>query len=269
MRALQADRRRLPMLNHVVLLPRRVSRHSTKPLKRSTFHKRLLIPIGAKVEFSQGAVMKARPFKVLNSIVSAIAPFRQTQATPVQEFWKWFQKNENMLFHFEKDQQAIFNQLSVQMHKIDPNLTFEFGPDKGGWREFVLSADGIRSSFPAVEAIYAGAPSLPRWKFIPFRPRRVPMDIAIGDLTVKAETVSVQMERNGDRMDVYLSIPGYNEAEAKTYRTVGYLLLDEALGEYIVETRVGGIQIQGSLPGNGKTYKLAEMPVVFDAQFAD
>jgi hypothetical protein len=213
--------------------------------------------------------MNVRPIKILNSLISSLSSSYRAQATPELEFWKWFEQNENKLFQFEKDQETIFDQLQTQMHKIDPNLTFEFGPPKDGQREFVISADGIRSAFPAVETLYAAAPTLPRWKLIKFRPRRSPMDIEIGDLKVKAESVIVQIERNGDLTDIYLSIPGYNQAEAKVYRMASYLLLDEALGEYVVETRVGGIQIQDSPTGDGKTYTLVELPKLFDAQFSD
>src|ERR1700692_1741982 len=96
--------------------------------------------------------------------------------TPEQAFWKWFQSNESSLFAFEKDQEHTFDRLGAEVHKLNPSLTFECGPKENGRREFVISADGIREAFPEVEALYASAPSLPRWKFIKFRPRRTPSD---------------------------------------------------------------------------------------------
>lgn len=84
------------------------------------------------------------------------------QVTPEHAFWNWFQKNEATLFDFEKDQERIFDRLSAELQKIDPNLTFEFGPQDNGRREFTISADGIRKAFPAVEKLYAAAPSMPR-----------------------------------------------------------------------------------------------------------
>jgi hypothetical protein len=114
------------------------------------------------------------------------------QNTPEQTFWIWFQNNQNALFDFEKDREKTFGMLSAQLHKVNPTLTFEFGPIEQGQREFTISADGIKDAFPAVEALYAAAPQLPRWKFLKFRQRRLPSDISYGGVFVKAATISGQ-----------------------------------------------------------------------------
>jgi hypothetical protein len=132
--------------------------------------------------------------------------------TPEESFWKWFQKNENVLFDFEKDEERTLNALGTEMHKVNPNLTFEFGPKEDGRREFVISADGIQEAFPEVEALYATAPRLPRWKFIKFRPRRTPSDISYGGVSVKAASVSVLVALNGRVADVTVFIPGYTKS---------------------------------------------------------
>lgn len=75
------------------------------------------------------------------------------QVTPEQSFWAWFQNNQDFLFDFEKDQERVFDRLATEMHKVNPSLTFEFGPKEDGRREFTISADGIRKAFPAVQAL--------------------------------------------------------------------------------------------------------------------
>ena len=45
-----------------------------------------------------------------------------------KSFWGWFQKNEEMLFHFESDQEKTLDKLSAELKKVNPDLTFEFGP---------------------------------------------------------------------------------------------------------------------------------------------
>ena len=77
-------------------------------------------------------------------------------------FWKWFASNEARLFSFERDQEAIFDELGAEMHRVNSDLTFEFGPVQNGKREFVISAGGIKSAFPAVKALYRSAPELKR-----------------------------------------------------------------------------------------------------------
>jgi len=89
-----------------------------------------------------------------------------------EEFWNWFQKNEDSIFNFEKDQETIFSNLQSALHKVNQNLTFEFSRVKDNKREFVISADGLKSAFSAVESLFTSAPVLPRWIFIKFRPRR-------------------------------------------------------------------------------------------------
>ena len=101
----------------------------------------------------------------------------QALATPEQAFWSWFEKNEKRLFTFETDRDRVFNELAGKLKQVHESVTFEFGPVEDGKREFVISADGIKDAFPAVEKLYALAPKLPRWKFIKFRPRRAAMDI--------------------------------------------------------------------------------------------
>lgn len=47
------------------------------------------------------------------------------------------------------------------------------------------------------------------------------------------------------KLGVMVFIPGYTEPERPTYGQIGYLFLDEALGEYDVEMRVGAIVFAG------------------------
>lgn len=89
-----------------------------------------------------------------------------------KRFWKWFQKNEDQLFNFERNQEPIFDDLQKRMTAVAQNLTFLFGPIRDdGKREFIISADGRAESFPAVEALHDAAPLLPRWIWIKYRPR--------------------------------------------------------------------------------------------------
>jgi hypothetical protein len=192
---------------------------------------------------------------------------QHAETTPEHKFWRWFQSNESRLFDFEDEREKIFDQVGAELHKIDPALTFEFGPKKNGRREFVISADGIRSAFPKVEALYAAAPSLPRWKFIKFRPRRTPMDVNYGGVTVKARLVVVALEPAGPKANLTIFIPGYSQASHQTYMAIAFLLLDQALGEYDVETRIGNIDVKPAAEAPEKAYLLEALPKAFDSAF--
>src|SRR4030095_14054404 len=108
-------------------------------------------------------------FALIIMIFSLLA--HSAGATPEEDFWKWFENNEAALFDFEKDQEAVFDRLAAALHRVHPDLTFEFGPKHDNRREFVISADGIKDAFPKVISLHTAAPRLPRWTFIRFRPR--------------------------------------------------------------------------------------------------
>jgi hypothetical protein len=167
----------------------------------------------------------------------------KTPAAPEQQFWKWFQKNEDRLFNFEKDRERVFSQLTSEMQQVQESLTFEFGPKVEGKREFVISADGIKKAFPAVERLYASAPKLQRWVFVKFRPRRSPMDIEFEGIKVKVEDVFCSIEPDGKKAGVNLFFKGYKSDQKTQYTGIAFLMLDQALGEYDVETKVGFIEI--------------------------
>jgi hypothetical protein len=190
-------------------------------------------------------------------------------------FWRWFQDNEDRLFSFEKDRAAVFDELSKAMHKVHPDLTFEFSPVlDDGRREFVISAAGIKAAFPAVEAVYAAAPDLKRWKFIKFRPRRTPInDLEYADKRVRAKDVHYILfkdDRPG-KIGVMIFLDGYKEDEKpKCWGQIGYLFLDEALGEYDVETKVGAVVFQSrESKFFARAFPLPELPKDFDNHFGN
>ena len=163
--------------------------------------------------------------------------------SPEAQFWAWFEKNEDMLYHFERDQERTFGTLKAEMSKVHPDLTFEFGPVEDGKREFVISADGLKDAFPAVESLYASAPSLSRWKVTKFRPRRPPMTIRIGDLHLEPSDVEVAVEADGDKAGFTVFMKKYDESQKNQFAQAAFLMLDQAIGEYDMETKVGFIEV--------------------------
>ena len=85
--------------------------------------------------------------------------------TKEEKFWGWFCKNSQLIYNYEINQEKIFNELQIQLHKINPDLTFEISSVKNGKRDFVISADGILDAFPAVEKLYSLKPELSEWTY--------------------------------------------------------------------------------------------------------
>jgi hypothetical protein len=187
-----------------------------------------------------------------------------TKTTAHQEFWNWFNQHDRELFDFEADREGIFDQLATELQKVDPDLTFEFGPRQAR-REFVISAGGIKRAFPAVSALAAAAPILERWRVTAFRPRRrSPNIVEFRGKRVDPKDVQFSLVDNGKIAGVYLFIPGFREGDADL-KEIGYLLLDDTLGEYDVEAKLGLIKM---LPPEPRTeeqrYPLSELPTLFD-----
>lgn len=185
--------------------------------------------------------------------------------SPEATFWAWFEANQDMLFHFERDQEGTFDKLNAAMAKVHPDITFEFGPDKNGKREFVISADGLRDAFPAVEALHASAPSLPRWTFIKFRPRRSAMTIQIGNVKLEPADIEVAIEADGNKAGFTVFVRGYNEPQSQQYNQAAFIMLDQSIGEYDMETKVGFIEVHPfEAETQFKRHGLDNLPLLFD-----
>lgn len=188
-----------------------------------------------------------------------------TRAGAEQDFWAWFQAHEANLFDFEAHQEQTFDALAAALHRVEEHLTFEFGPKQAGKREFVLSADGIREAFPPVEALHAAAPKLPRWAFVRFRPRREPMDVSFEGVSVRAAAVRFTLTPAAGKVDIVLFLPGDERQDPEKMMGVGFLLLDHALGEFDVETKVGEIEVQPLKRVPAAAKPLGELGRAFDA----
>ncbi|MCG9632376.1 hypothetical protein [Vibrio sp. Isolate30] len=208
---------------------------------------------------------------VLSFALACVAIFGfNANASEEENFWKWFQTNEDMLFNFEKDQEVAFDKLSAALNKVDPNLTFEFSPIReDNKREFVISAGGIQESFSSVELLFATAPNLDNWVFFKFRQRRTPLhDLTYGGVSVKADDVFYHLYKDGDKLGVVLFFDGYNEPEHVLYASIGFLFLDQAIGEYDVETKLSFIEFHNKTSAHYEGAKpLKRLSTQFDDYF--
>lgn len=187
-------------------------------------------------------------------------------ATREQVFWDWFKRNENRLFNHEADRDRVFDELAEKMADVHESVTFEFGPIEDGKREFVISADGIRDAFPAVERLYLSAPRLPRWTFIKFRARRDPMGVEYEGVRVRPADVFCTIEPDRNRVGVTVYIRGYQDDRKKQYTAIAFLMLDQALGEYDVEEKVGFVALRDFEEASPlMKWPIRELPKAFDA----
>jgi hypothetical protein len=184
-------------------------------------------------------------------------------------FWRWFVEHEDKFLHYERHGEALFDALASALQKVDSDLTFEFGPLKNGAREFVISAAGMKRAFPAVQSLTAAAPELRQWKVTAFRPRRpVGNIIEYGESRISPDDIQYSLLKGRGALGLYLFIPGYSD-ERNDIGQIGYLFLDEALGEYDVEMKVALIKMfppEANTPG--PRYPIQELAAHFDEEYA-
>jgi hypothetical protein len=163
---------------------------------------------------------------------------------PEPRFWEWFAEHSDELMAVATAREKICDALVRQMRKVDRGLMFAFGPTRDGRREFVVSADGIRSVFPAVQKLVAAAPDLPGWKIIAFRPAADLDSITFGDRKMGKDDIWFHAYSSQGAAAVDLYIRDYTEATAQPLTQAAFLLLDYALGEYDVETKLGALSFK-------------------------
>ena len=172
--------------------------------------------------------------------------FNIFKSNPEEDFWKWFAKNEKFIYENveNKDkQEKLFHDISSRLHKIDENLVFEFSPiHDNKIREFSISADGIKESFPAVEKLITISPKIKNWQFNAFR-QRVPGDdltLDFGKFKIGYDDIYFRHSTSNNELGIELNIRNYDES-AKMQNAI-YVLLDGLLGEYDVTMNIDWIE---------------------------
>lgn len=183
-------------------------------------------------------------------------------------FWQWYSDNIDRFNHLEDEQERLMDELSDQLHLIDENLTFEISSSESNRRELIISADGIKESFPSVVELVGAAPEIPGWTITAFRPRIDVTQFRLGldgrEFAAKEFYFGLQSE--DQQIDLILYIPELTEDNHDDFVNICYLLLDMAIGEYDVTTKIRYIDHQ-PLPPNPETEglkPLTELPREFD-----
>lgn len=162
--------------------------------------------------------------------------------TREQKFWDWFSERSPQYFDFEKDQEKLFNELKYRLNLINPDLTFEFGPIVNNQeREFIISADGIKKSFPDVTKLVNAAPEFSNFKIIAFRQPHIDFtQINFKDILIDFKDVFFRYGKDNGKIGIELNIRGYKDNT--DWGTASFILLDTVLGEYDTEMNLSWIE---------------------------
>jgi len=160
------------------------------------------------------------------------------KAKKVDDFWKWFESNQNEFFKLDfEDENAVesaFEKLSQEMKSFNESIVFEFSPVlDNGKREFVLSADGLKTVFPDLLDLFKRSPELEKWEIIPFRQafQSDPgLEFADG-FKLSWDKVMFQYKPTPEGLSIDFYIEDYHRGN-KNFGIGLVVLLDSYLGEY-------------------------------------
>lgn len=179
-------------------------------------------------------------------------------------FWSWFRQNAAAL-RADADLERTMNRISAELAKEHDGVFAEIGGD-GPNRTLVLSVDGKKELFPLVQALYAARPSVEGWTIVAFRQRDADLTpIEMGGRKLDPKAMKFVAKKNGSVFDVTIYVPGFTNAD--DFGSILFIALDHTVGEYDMETRVGGIDWQKLEKAPADARPLGELPKLIDETF--
>ncbi len=139
----------------------------------------------------------------------------------------------------------MIQELDAAFAKVAEGLTFELSGSMDSIREFIISADGNRKLFSTVLRLVSAAPVLPGWKFIAFRQNKdTHFLLTFRGIKLSGDDIWFKTTPNWEKLDLVLYIKGLTRRNHEAIVHASFIMLDNALGEYDVETKIGSIDCQ-------------------------
>jgi hypothetical protein len=198
------------------------------------------------------------------------APVESRPPVPASHaaFWSWVGQHLAELKAVKTGQEPVAHQLKAQLAQVHPALVYELGVGKRPF-EVIISADGKTELFPLVKALVAAAPPLDGATAVAFRPRK-PATTSIESEYGTLSGADLSFEPQGDEekpgfIALVVHVKGLTPANRDGYERMAFTLIEAVVGEYDMETRIGGLAFvaatQSPAPG---AKPLAELPAVVD-----
>lgn len=155
--------------------------------------------------------------------------------------------------------------MQKNLSAIDNNLMWEFGPalNLEGHR-LVITPENCKHLRPLVTEILRRAPKLHGWEFYPYR---LPENFELAKTTVEARTGTTFFDffftgEINDFNQVDLTFIALNARDEETERLAfhqAFIMVENFLGEEVLDKWVGAIEISNSLPQNGSYKPVSEL----------
>ncbi|MFZ5440586.1 MAG: hypothetical protein ACOZQL_11295 [Myxococcota bacterium] len=198
------------------------------------------------------------------------APVAQPKSTAEADaaFWAWVRAHLAELQQVKTGREPVTAELTAQLEKIEPGLVFELGVGHEPF-EFIISADGSVERFATVKRLVAAAGELPGTKVIAFRPRKdidgFSMTLGTQKLGGSSLWFTAQKDQKPGLIAVTVYVEGMTGELPEPVRNAAFMLLEAAVGEFDLETKIGAIDIVAAPEKPAPPLrKLKELPAVID-----
>ncbi len=190
----------------------------------------------------------------------------------IQAFWDWFHQNEERLAEMRSPTDPQFQEIVKRLQDVDLRLKAEIGVAKNGQNyQLAISPELNPALFPAVRKIAAAAPPSQYWEVVPFCQRLRPQTLRKLELSnsdaeqnfyyLSIRDLRYQMTIDGQKANIIIKIRNYAPGDSKSihYQDMALLMLQQALGEYDLCTKIGNVSFEPLDENTAKNYKHFEL----------
>ena len=189
----------------------------------------------------------------------------------VHEFWDWFPTQADQLANAVKSDNPQENLESFfdQVREKIGGLAWAFGPGStDDTLSFTVTGEGEKSRQLLAQFWLDQAVPVPGWDFYCAR-QATPVEhlkalkIEVGDATLDVDTMLIATEVDEENQTVNLQAwhPAFENLSDNDRYRIAFLLLDESLGEYGTQTKLGKIELEPGPEDSPLTKPLIELPM--------
>jgi hypothetical protein len=168
----------------------------------------------------------------------------------VADFWRWYAEVAPRFTKIidAREAASLSDEVCAEVDKIYPRCAWVFGPGEAEGHSFTLTGEGNPHRQLLMLFWKSLAPEIPGWTFYP---ARQPGPVSEITLDAGGQTFSPiefwltpSVDRENEKIDLTVWHPLYAVMPENERWTVLFLFLDEALGEYGTQQRIGEIKLE-------------------------
>lgn len=181
------------------------------------------------------------------------------EAQRISAFWRWWQQHALTLAQLLDDgleqsaMETYAPQLEHRLQEVDPRLGYRINATTGrSRRTLTISAHGQQWMMPLARRVRDAAPPPDQhWSYTDFIQRSatvMEMEFNVGGLLIGLSEARMTLTDLARKVDVQLWHPQLEHFPAQQAASVATAMLDEALGEEVVECWVGEVEVLADEP---------------------